>query len=248
MFTDNLNSCCIERSNLDNTIIYRSNDNDDEDDYQDDLGLDLYPVREDDINARKYKNSEVLHFESINLPSPPASTPPPAPPLPPKFQMSQFKTPIISAQSNSIPVDNRYNCSTVVASRTKHLLRQQNFTNTNVYNMTMPFPPSNPLTSSQYNQLKQKANNSDPNNLNNSLSDTDSSITHIGGPCCAGKLKFMKWTPTNGNSLHKFKQKLNSNTSSDSIKKRNEAIENDLFNRLMASSDINSRKVKFQMK
>ena len=236
MFTDNLNSCCIERSNFDNTIIYNDDDHDEDTD-----GLDLYPVKEDDLNGKQqmYKNSEVLHFESINLPTPPPPNPPP-PPLSSKL-IQDFKTPLITPS-------NRHNGSTAIASRTKHLLPHIN--TSNVYSMTMPFPPSNSLTSTQYNKLKQQ-NVNIPNFDNNSFTsdDTDSSIAHTGGPCCAGSLKFMKWTPSNANSLHKFKQKLNS-TSLDSIKKRNEAIENDLLNRLTTNTtDVNSsRKVKFQMK
>lgn len=161
MFTDILNSCCIEKNNLlydlDNTIIYKSNDDDEED-----TGLDLYPVKEDDNKIRGNNYSEMLYFESINLQ-----------PVAQKYQIpSETKTPTTTLQLKDIGCS-----STAVAQRTKYLPRQ----NTNLYNLTMPFPPSNPLKTAQYNQIKLAAN---ANLENNSFSDTDSSIAQKGGPCC----------------------------------------------------------------
>jgi len=232
MFTDILNSCCIEKNNLlydlDNTIIYKSNDDDEED-----TGLDLYPVKEDDNKIRGNNYSEMLYFESINLQ-----------PVAQKYQIpSETKTPTTTLQLKDIGCS-----STAVAQRTKYLPRQ----NTNLYNLTMPFPPSNPLKTAQYNQIKLAAN---ANLENNSFSDTDSSIAQKGGPCC------FKWTP-NGKNLQKFKQKLNptiqkiSHTSTDLAKMRNDEIENDLLARLTSSGNNNNnnsssssnRKVKFQVK
>jgi hypothetical protein len=167
MFADALNSCCIV-NNLDNTIIYKTEDEDDEDndddenDYNDqDNSLDYLPVKDDDKNINTSNRS--IKINSIHLP-PPIAPPPPPPPLPTSQIPVDCKTPDFKLSTNN----QRYTQSTLVAQRTKYMRPHDQYTT------QMPFPPSNPLKSSQFNQL-------------NNSSDTDSSL--INNACCSAPLK-----------------------------------------------------------
>ena len=141
MFADALNSCCII-NNLDNTIIYKTEDEDDEDNHDDDddendyndqdNSLDYLPVKDDDKNIETSNRS--IRINSIHLP-PPIAPPPPPPPLPTSQIPVDCKTPDFKLSTNN----QRYTQSTLVAQRTKYMRPHDQYTT------QMPFPPSNPL-------------------------------------------------------------------------------------------------------
>jgi len=228
VFTDILNSCCIDANNLifnvDNTILYRESEEEQEGDDAFDYGLDYLPVKDDNNTsksshkARSFNYSEMLRFDSIHLPPPPPTSEVPVP-------VSDFKTPMSYANLKN----GRYTGSTVVASRTKYIRHMNHF--------NMPFPPSNPLTSSQMNAL-------------NYSSDTDSSMQH-GTACCSGPIK-LKWNATASN-IQKFKLKLNKSKEAPELSSIVYNNVNDVdagFNRIRSNnaSNLSSKKVKFQIR